>query len=304
MQARHICSANNLKVLFVLLVTAALSLTPIDASASKATAILELIEKLTGKSLRNLSDESGAGGRQAGLHEASRQAAYDEDEETTDLYDRYPNFYAGLAAYDSGDYEAAIYEWELSAAAGHIGANYNLGVMYSDGLGVPQDYAAAQAYYLAAAERGHADAEFALGEMYLTGRIMSSDWEEREKKGAKWIQRAAEQGHAEAQLFLATLHIAGAGVDKNYKLALFYLQESASQGVAAAQAFLATEHIKGEHVTQDYVVAHMWFNVAAANGYEEAREKRDLLVGLMTPEQIAEAQRLARECVKKEYKNC
>ena len=78
MQARHVCSANNLKVLFVLLVTAALSLTPIDASASKATAILELMEKLTGKSLRNLSDESGAGGRQAGLHEASRQAADDE----------------------------------------------------------------------------------------------------------------------------------------------------------------------------------------------------------------------------------
>ncbi len=51
----------------------------------------------------------------------------------------------------------------------------------------------------------------------------------------------------------------------------------------------------GDGVPQDYVKAHLWFNLAAAQGNEDARELRDLWAKKMTPEQIAEAQRLARE---------
>ena len=47
---------------------------------------------------------------------------------------------------------------------------------------------------------------------------------------------------------------------------------------------------------QDYVRAHMWFNLATAQGLEQAREARDLLARhRMTPDQIANAQRLARQ---------
>jgi TPR repeat protein len=52
---------------------------------------------------------------------------------------------------------------------------------------------------------------------------------------------------------------------------------------------------KGSGVTQDYLQAHMWFNLAAARGEKTAREFRDSLAEKMTPEQIAEAQRTARE---------
>ena len=48
---------------------------------------------------------------------------------------------------------------------------------------------------------------------------------------------------------------------------------------------------KGRGVTQDYVQAHKWYNLSAALGLRE----RDRLASLMTPAQIAEAQRLARE---------
>jgi TPR repeat protein len=51
----------------------------------------------------------------------------------------------------------------------------------------------------------------------------------------------------------------------------------------------------GEGVPQDYVQAHMWLNLAAANGDENAKENRDIAAGLMTSEEIAEAQKLARE---------
>lgn len=57
-----------------------------------------------------------------------------------------------------------------------------------------------------------------------------------------------------------------------------------------------------EGVPQDYVYAHMWFNLAASQGYGE--HGRELVESEMTPNQIAEAQKMARECVKKNYKNC
>ena len=57
---------------------------------------------------------------------------------------------------------------------------------------------------------------------------------------------------------------------------------------------------KGRGVTQDYVLAHMWYNLAAARlppgeDGDMAVRNRDLIAKRMTPEQIAEAQRLARE---------
>jgi hypothetical protein len=51
----------------------------------------------------------------------------------------------------------------------------------------------------------------------------------------------------------------------------------------------------GRGVTQDYVQAHMWFNLAAAQGRPNAENGRDRIARLMTPAQIAEAQKLARE---------
>ncbi len=48
----------------------------------------------------------------------------------------------------------------------------------------------------------------------------------------------------------------------------------------------------------------MWWNISGSSGHKIAREQRDKLAKQMTPSQIEEAQRLARECVKKNYKGC
>ena len=56
---------------------------------------------------------------------------------------------------------------------------------------------------------------------------------------------------------------------------------------------------QGLGVLQDYPLAHMWFNLAASQGWTNARISRDQLAEKMTPAQIAEAQRLAREWVPK-----
>ncbi|GAB6068870.1 hypothetical protein JCM13664_21910 [Methylothermus subterraneus] len=51
-------------------------------------------------------------------------------------------FDEGLAAANRGDYATALKEWRPLAEQGDAVAQYNLGVMYDNGLGVPQDYQA------------------------------------------------------------------------------------------------------------------------------------------------------------------
>ena len=59
----------------------------------------------------------------------------------------------------------------------------------------------------------------------------------------------------------------------------------------------------GHGVIKDYVYAHMWGNIASMNENDKGALLRDDVAEKMTPSQIEEAQRLARECVKKKYKS-
>jgi len=82
----------------------------------------------------------------------------------------------------------------------------------------------------------------------------------------------------------------------DYATALTEFRPVAQQGNADAQFILGVMYSKGQGVPQDDVQAHMWLSLAAAQGKESYyRKSRDKLAKLMTPVQIAEAQRLARE---------
>ncbi len=54
-------------------------------------------------------------------------------------------------------------------------------------------------------------------------------------------------------------------------------------------------YYEGKGLPRDYVLAHAWPNLAAAQGNDNAIKNREILETLMTPAQIAQAQRLARE---------
>jgi TPR repeat protein len=86
----------------------------------------------------------------------------------------------------------------------------------------------------------------------------------------------------------------------DYETAERLLRPLAEQGDALAQYNLGLMYNAGEGVPQDYVLAHMWLNLAVARGYTTAKTNRDIAANLMTSEQIAEAQRLAREWKPKE----
>ena len=79
---------------------------------------------------------------------------------------------------------------------------------------------------------------------------------------------------------------------------------AAAQGNAGAQSNLGTMYGKGQGVPMDDVRAHMWFNLAAVKGDAIAVKNRDIIAKRLTPQQMAEAQKLARECQARNFKGC
>ena len=109
-----------------------------------------------------------------------------------------------------------------------------------------------------------------------------------------------DRGDAASQYALGTMYAEGKGVKQNDEEALKWFRKAADQGFAPAQDSLGFIYANGNGVPQDYVNAHMWWNLAAAhlNSKGErylAAYNRDFVSAKMTPDQVAEAQKLARE---------
>jgi len=170
----------------------------------------------------------------------------------------------GSEAYQKGDYAKALREWRPLAEQGDANAQSNLGQMYQHGRGVVQDYEEALKWFRKSAEQRGADGQYNLGQLYLQGHGVAQNYSE----AFKWYRRSAEQGHAKAQVALGEMYA------------------------------------KGRGVAQDFVFAHMWFNIAASAGFSEAIKNRDIIARRMTASQIAEARKLARECLEWNYKIC
>lgn len=174
------------------------------------------------------------------------------------------DYQKAIAAFKNGDWATALREWTPLAEQGNANAQTFLGLMYHKGEGVLEDYKAA----------------------------------------AKWYSLAAEQGNAIAQYHLSLMYHKGEGVPQDYKTAVKWCSLAAEQGMADAQNNLGYMYLNGYGVLQDYVYAHMWFNISASSGYKDAFKNRDLVEERMPPVDIATAQNLARECVRKGYKGC
>jgi uncharacterized protein len=88
-------------------------------------------------------------------------------------------------------------------------------------------------------------------------------------------------------------------VPQDYAEAVRWYRKAAEQGLANAQFNLGLMYAKGQGVPQDYAEAPMWLNLAASRTSGDVQQKsaetRDLVARMMTAQQIAEAQRLARE---------
>jgi TPR repeat protein len=139
------------------------------------------------------------------------------------------------------------------------------------------------------AEQGFAKGQYHLGRCYLDGRGVPKD----ERSALEWFQRAAEQGDMEAQYTLGTLYVTGFVV-KDDAQGVEWVRKAAEGGLAPAQFSMGTAYATGTGVKRDLILAHKWIALALAQGSGD-RPALNGLILQMTPQQIAEAERLATE---------
>ncbi len=138
-------------------------------------------------------------------------------------------------------------------------------------------------------EQNLAEAQNNLGVCYDKGDGVEKD----QVEAAQWYRRAAEQNLAMAQYNLGVCYDKGEGVAKDHVEAAQCYRKASEQNFANAQYNLGVCYDNGEGVAKDYVEAYKWRPLAARQGFEDARKTMTMLENKMTPEQIAEAQKLA-----------
>jgi hypothetical protein len=160
------------------------------------------------------------------------------------------------------------------------------------------DFGAAVTMIRPLAEQGDVRAQFNLATMYYNGQGVRQDREQ----AAKWFRMAAEQGDMEGQRYLGFMYANGQGVARNDKEAVKWYGRAAEQGDADAQVNLGVMYSAARGTSQNLVQAHKWFNVAASRYPRSERGKREQairnserLAEKMSPDEIAEAKKLARE---------
>jgi hypothetical protein len=141
------------------------------------------------------------------------------------------------------------------------------------------------------AEKGNAQAQYYLGDCYNLGVGVVTN----RTAAVKWWRKAAEQGYVSAQYNVGASYVSGDGVETNLAEAAKWFRKAAEQNHALAQNALGASFANGDGVRKDYVEAYKWFNLASAQGNELAKDNLSGLESRMTPQQVAEAQRLARE---------
>ena len=109
------------------------------------------------------------------------------------------DFAQGRAAFERGDYSAALREWRPLAEQGSSAAQYELGRMYAYGIGVERDFKKARAWYEKAARQGDGRAAYEVGVFYELGRGVWQD----ERQAAWWFRQGALAGHGPSREKLA-----------------------------------------------------------------------------------------------------
>lgn len=166
------------------------------------------------------------------------------------------------------------------AELGHVGAQFNLGVMYA----INERFRAAQHWYRKAALRGHREASYNLGILHLNGQGGPPDLHQ----ARRWFEAAAERGLPEAHYQLGRMHYEGRGVGRDPVRERDHYLAAAEGGYPLAQHDLGVIFHLGEGVPRDDVEAFAWFAAADASGFD-SRDALAVVRATLTPAQQAEA---------------
>ena len=231
-----------------------------------------------------------------------------------------------------------IEEHRLAARAGDPKARTLLGLMYQTGQGVPRNEIESARWFRRAAEQDECAGEYHLGLLYLQGAGVPVDieraayWLRRAADHDLDVQRSSFESLYAGILELAgsigrgpeslddtsSAHAAeepvrnvaslyrrglayqrgdGAPVDRAHAVRLFRM--AAGEGHAEAQLELGLAYATGRGARLDPIRAHQWLNIASAAGSRRARVELAELASELSEEQIAEAEFLALEWLRR-----
>ena len=178
--------------------------------------------------------------------------------------------YKGYAEFKMAHYDNARTIWEALAQRGNAEANFNLGILDEDGLGVPQNIQAALSHYEKAAIAGSGRAQYRLGLLYSAGAPVPRD----EARAGKWLAAAAAQGDMDAAALLAQL--------------------GGASGTPAQRDFLKAETLHAGGQNQEAVV--IWSRLAlSGDTRSRSRLAWMLEAGVGIPRNLDEAAKLFRQ---------
>jgi uncharacterized protein len=172
-------------------------------------------------------------------------------------------------AFKRGDYAAVLRVCEAPAKAGDSTCQDMLGLLYSEGRGVPRDQATAFHWFQLAAAQGNPTAAYNLAVAYEHGEGVAKNPAEAEK----WFTKAAESGLPYAQLQLAVAAVGGG----DWKAAVKWLRPAAAQGLPMAQTMLGLAYETGKGARRNEKLAAKWYEAAADHGDPAAQTKLAVL---------------------------
>ncbi len=177
-----------------------------------------------------------------------------------------------------------------AAAAGNPAAQYEVGLRYARGGGVPQDYGQAAYWFDLAGKQNLAIAQYRLATLFEKGRGVPQDME----KARSWYESAAQAGNVKAMHNLAVIYAEGKGVPQDFAKAGQWFLAAADHGLADSQYNVAVLFERGLGVSEDLPEAFKWFSVAAANGDEGAAARRDAIAEQMDANTLVDAKLAAQ----------
>lgn len=165
------------------------------------------------------------------------------------------NFKAGITAYQANNLSQAYKEFLTAAQAGHADSQFNVALMYEQGIGVAKDEKEAVVWYGKSAAQDNSAAQYNLGVLYENGRGTAVDF----AKANEWYRKAAVQGDPLAIGNLGMLYIRGQGVKENKVAGLALLLVSATMDPSpqnhAKQNISTTQGLSSEMIAEAQVLA-------------------------------------------------
>jgi TPR repeat protein len=164
------------------------------------------------------------------------------------------------AAYARGEFAAAAQMFMPLAERGDQNAQFDLGVLYVNGQGVPKDDDQANAWFRKSAARGDVAAEHALALRYLQHHASGADYP------IVFNYCLGQANVVLGQRCLGYMYAHGDGVVADMAKAILYWRQAATQGDQMSQDALGSAYEFGHGVPVDFAQAAVWYRMSAEQG--------------------------------------